>query len=480
MIIKYTNKYIKADCYVFIVSNKYKSDIVSIEKNLGITFPKTIFENLTADCCEIKTIPFDKFSIILGGIGRLKNKCSIQDLNITISKIGNILANNFSKKIMVSSFNNDTNYITNQLEHLILSIYKFNKYIDNKKDIQCIKKEIYFLCDTKHKNIVNNSILIGNITNVVRDIVNEPPNKTNSIYLETIVKKLFAKSNIQVSILNENELKKKGLNLILGVNAGSKFPAKMIILKNKNKNKNKTTGKKSKIFIGKGVTFDAGGLNIKLEDFSDMKTDMTGVAIVIGLFMYINKAKIKGNFVGMLPIVENMIDAKSIRPGYIITAYNKKTVEIVDTDAEGRLILADTISYSNIFNPEYIVDVATLTGSAGNIFGDLAIVLFGNNTKLNKKMTDSSSIACEKIWELPIWDEYIKHTRSQIADYKNYSTDIKAGAIMGAAFLHNFIPKNINWIHLDIGGVSYLSEKSTTLTSGATGYSLRTLINFIL
>ena len=475
MIFKYTNKYIKADCYVFIVSNKYKSDITSIEKNLNITFPKKIFENLTDECCEIKTIPFDKFSIILGGIGQLKNKCSIEDLNTTISKIGKMLVKESSKKIMVSSFNNDKNYIANQLENLILSMYKFDKYIDNKKNAPYIKKEIHFLCDTKHKIIVNNSISIGNITNVVRDIVNEPSNKTNSIYLETIVKKLFAKSNIQVKVLNESELKKKGLNLILGVNAGSKFPAKMIILTNKNK----TAAKKSKIFIGKGVTFDAGGLNIKFDDFSDMKIDMTGVSIVIGLFMYINQANIKGNFVGMLPIVENMIDAKSIRPGDIITAYNKKTVEIVDTDAEGRLILADAISYSNIYNPEYIVDVATLTGSAANIFGDLAIVLFGNNTKLNKKMTDSSSLACEKIWELPIWNDYIKCTKSKIADYKNYSTDIKAGAIMGAAFLHNFIPKNVNWIHLDIAGVSYLANDSETLTNGATGYSLRTLINFI-
>ena len=460
------------DCFIYLFCNKYKNEISNIEKLLNLKFPKKIFENFNGKYEEIKSMYFENYSIILGGVGDGQN-CKVKNINKTIAMIGKLLIERDYKNIVFSLFSEDPENMTNQIENLMIGGHKFDKYLTDKIG----KRKIYiYNCTNKIRNIITKAENNGNIVNFIRDLINEPPNKINSISLEKIIKNLFSKSNIQVDILTEKELKRKGLNLILAVNSGSKYPAKLIILSNKNKDKNQT---KSKIFIGKGVTFDAGGLSIKTDDFSDMKTDMTGSALVLGLFMYINANNIKGNFVGMLPIVENMVDAKSFRPGDIITAYNKKTVEIIDTDAEGRLILADAIAYCKNYNPEYIIDIATLTGSAASIFNELAIVVMSNNKQLTKNMENACNKCGEKIWELPLWEEYIEYTSSDIADFKNYTTDVDAGAIMGGAFLHNFIPNKAKWMHLDIAGVSYINSENDYLYSGATGYCLRSLFRFL-
>jgi leucyl aminopeptidase len=200
---------------------------------------------------------------------------------------------------------------------------------------------------------------------------------------------------------------------------------------------------------------------------------------VYGIFKLLSQFQVNGHFIGLLPLVENMIGSNAIRPGDILKAYNGKTVEIIDTDAEGRLIMADALSYSEKYNPYMCIDIATLTGQAATIFDSKSSVIMGNNNKYIQKMINSGIKNNEKIWELPMWKEYIDLTKSNIADIKNYSYESKAGTIMAGAFLSHFIPKNVNWMHLDIAGVDNLSNNTELRHYGATGEILRSLFTFL-
>lgn len=476
---EYTQKFNNdnIDCYVFLFSENFLKNKKKIENYLNITFPGSLTANFEGKSGEIKTFYSEKFSIILGGIGKVDKEGKVcgRNIDMTISKIGKKLNRSNYKEILVGSFNESQqkNLLNNQFESLINSMYKFDKYINsnNKK-----KVKIYLYSDNvKDKEDINESIYIGKLSNFTRNLSNEPANICNSDYLEKIIKDEFSKSNISIEILDNEKLKENNLNLILGVNKGSNNPAKMIILKNTNYDKKE----KSKIFIGKGVTFDSGGLDIKIRNMNTMKMDMTGGGMIISLFKYVNDYNLKGNYIGIIPLVENMVDSNSIRPGDILESYSKKKVEVLNTDAEGRLILADGISYAiEKFDPEYIVDIATLTGSAFNIFNGLSIVMIGTDEKLKKSMMNAGKLKNERIWELPLWEDYVKLTKSDVADVKNVSPGVRAGTIMAAAFLKNFVGK-IKWIHLDIAGVDFLKNESKTLHSGSTGIGLRTLIEFI-
>lgn len=279
--------------------------------------------------------------------------------------------------------------------------------------------------------------------------------------------------NIKIRILNERELKKQGLNLILAVNSGSAHPAHLVILEYISSPLYKK--KPSICLIGKGVMFDTGGYNIKGGDFSDMKEDMAGSAIVYGIMNLIASNGMKGRYVGLMPIVENMVDAKATRPGDIVTCYNGKTVEITDTDAEGRLILADAIAYSVNYQPKMIIDVATLTGAAAYMFGNKATAIMGTGNEMIQKMKKQGEDVKEHMWDLPMWQEYVDLTKSSVADYKNLTESAHAGAIMGGAFLSNFVPPKTEWIHMDIAGVDYLSNETTTRSAGALAGGFRTI-----
>ena len=469
----YINKFISdCDVYIFLFCEEFKKEIKKIEKELSIDFPKKMFDNFSAKEEEVKLVYFDKCAVILGGFGK-NNKCCIKTLMNTMGIIGQLVLAEKFKKVQLVVLSNSDIFVKTQVESLIISLYKFDKYLAKK----VTKPDVYFYSSKKkNKSIIKNSIVIAETTNEVRDLVNEPANMLNSITFEKYIKKELAKTKVKIKVMNDKELKKKGFNTILAVNQGSKYPAKLIILEYKN---GVTKKDKPVVFVGKGVMFDAGGLNLKYNDFQDMKTDMTGAAIVFGLFKLMSLNKVKGYFIGLLPLVENMVDAESTRPGDIIKSYSGKTIEIIDTDAEGRLIMADAIAYSEKYKPSLIIDIATLTGQAYSIFNGMSTIIMGNNNNKIREMEKAAEHVSEKTWELPMWDEYVELTKSDIADVRNYSPDVKSGTIMGGAFLSNFVPSNTKWIHLDIGGVSYLDSRTRYYCSGATGVGLRMLYKFI-
>jgi len=397
------------------------------------------------------------------------------DIYKTYGKCGKKLSdvhssNDSSNNIFIFLANNEID-IREQIVGFILGYYEFTEYQSEKSAKQ--EANIYFYhSNPRFKNIITETINLATVQNEIRNLINMPANDLNSITYEKYIKKNLPNS-VKMKVLDERSLKKLGCNLILGVNAGSKYPAKMIILEYGH-------GKNPVALVGKGVMFDSGGLDVKYGDFSDMKTDMAGSGIVYGVIKLLAECNKPGHFIGLLPIVENMVDANSIRPGDILTAYNKSTVEVVDTDAEGRLIMADALAYSSKYSPRLCIDVATLTGGVSTTFGDKASVIMGNNNKLIQQMIQLGDKNHEKLWELPMWKEYIDLTKSKIADYRNYSVEAKASTIMGGAFLSNFVPSKTDWIHLDIASRDFLKSNTENRHSGATAEILRTLFYFLL
>ena len=480
----------KIDIYIFVICDHIKENIEWIKQNLDIKeIPKKILNDH-----ENERILYTNENEIMIYILPKNEKCDHKNIYKIYGKIGKKISQKNNKNIFIQLIGTNI-MIKNEIISYILGLYEFNHFKTNQTS-KNLKTYFWYSNKTNktnknnksNKNINNiknnkNDILkfieIGTIQNELRSIINTPSNiltSTNySIYIKNEIKKC---KNINIKIYNEKELKKLGCNLILGVNQGSKNEAKMIVMNYKNID----TTKKDKpiLLIGKGVMFDSGGYNLKTGDFSDMKYDMTGTAIIYGVLLLLSKFNIKGHFIGILPLVENMIGSNAIKPGDILTAYNGSTIEITNTDGEGRLILADAISYSCKYKPKLIIDIATLTGQCGAIFGNNTSVIMGNNNKYIQELIKYGMNNNEKIWELPMWEEYMEYTKSNIADYKNISYDINASTIMAGSFLYNFVPKNTDWIHIDIGGTSDISENTSTRYSGASGEIMRTLLDFLM
>jgi leucyl aminopeptidase len=464
----------KFDIYIFILCSNYKKNIDLIKKLLDIKIPQKMFDDFKIKNNFEKRLYTDKFEIIFYGIEEEK-KCSNESLYYEFGKIGKMINDEYiNKKIFVQLVSDDKNIIKNEICSFLLGNHKF---IDFKTNILSKNSnEIYFYNKNKKNNeIIEKSILEGEIQNEIRDLINTPANILNSTKYLSYIKKNLPK-NIKLKVLNKQKLKSIGCNLILGVNQGSSNNPMMIILEYKS---NVSKNQKPIVLIGKGVMFDSGGYNIKGGDFSDMKNDMAGSAIIYGLLKLISNFKMNGHFIGLLPIVENMVDAKSIRPGDILKSYIGKTVEVIDTDAEGRLILADALGYASNYDPYLCIDVATLTGQVSYIFDSRASVVIGNNNKYIQKIIESGKINNEKFWELPMWDEYVDMTKSNIADLRNYTNEAKAGTIMAGAFLSNFVPKKSNWLHLDIAGTDNIKHNTTTRFAGASGETIRTILYFL-
>jgi leucyl aminopeptidase len=473
-ILKKMNKY-----YFFICENK-KKEMTRIQKLLKLSkIPKTLFDSFDGKIGDEKVIYLDDKEIYFIGYGKGK-ACDMNSLYKIYGKIGKSLYTERKKKekIWIECVGNKEIEVENHIVNFILGNYKFDKYVENKLEDNKRRSVYYFYHPKKKmKKRMEESIEMGIKQNESRDFINEPANILNTeVYVREMRKKL--EKNIKMKVYNGKELKKKGLNLILAVNSGSMNDAKFVLLEYVSDKKYRN--KESICLVGKGVMFDSGGYSIKMGDFSDMKEDMAGSAIMYNVMNLISKFKYKGRYVGLLPLVENMLDAKSTRPGDIVTSYSGKTVEIIDTDAEGRLILADAMSYSKNYHPKVIIDIATLTGAAAHMFGNKATALMTNNNHMAVEMKRIGEEVHEHVWDLPMWEEYISLTKSDVADVKNLTYSTHAGAIMAGAFLYNFIPNSeISWVHLDNAGVDFLKSETMDRYSGATAEGFRMVIHFV-
>ncbi|KKP37541.1 MAG: leucyl aminopeptidase, leucyl aminopeptidase [Candidatus Peregrinibacteria bacterium GW2011_GWF2_33_10] len=417
--------------------------------------------------------------ILLVGLG---NKKDLNSLNYRQAG-GN--ARNALKKIKAASVEiaMEQKYLWPFLEAFLLAGYKFNKYkTDIDKDKHNIQ-DIYILNESKDLKDLQQELeeITQNcqMMDYVRDMVNAPAEEMSPSELVAQAQKVANLStNIKLKVLDQKKLKKLGLNAIYTVGKSGKSGSYLILLEYKYQTKNKNPYS----FIGKGISFDTGGLHLKPRDnISDMHLDMAGAATVLGLFHKLALNKIPGYFLGVIATAENAIGPDAYHPNDIIKTYSGKTVEIKNTDAEGRLVLCDAISYSNKhYKPACIIDIATLTGAATVSVGDEITPFTSNNSDLTKKLLSAAKKTDDLFWQLPLEKFHIKATKGKNADLTNFTKHMPGQVIMGAAFLANFIADNTPWLHLDIASTSWQDRKILSyIPEGGTGVPLLTLIELV-
>lgn len=361
------------------------------------------------------------------------------------------------------------------VEGIELAGYQFTTYTKPKKDAHKINS-ISFIVPEKTKaaelkKATDKAIALSEGTMLARDMVNTPAHDMTAMAMAAIAKKA---KGVRVKVYNKAQIKKLGMHLYLSVNAGSFHPPAFIEMHYKPKGK----AKKRICIIGKGVTFDSGGLSIKpAKGMETMKDDMAGGAGVIGYMSIIARLNPQVEVYGFVAATDNLVDAHATKPGDVIKAMNGKTVEILNTDAEGRLTLADALTYASKFKPDYMVDAATLTGACLVALGDRYSAVMGNDAELIKKLIESGLYTTEKIWELPLAEEYKNELKSPIADLKNVGSGY-GGSINGGLFLQEFVDK-IKWAHIDIAGPAWTEKPKEYETRGGTGVMVRTWARFV-
>ncbi len=424
--------------------------------------------------------------LMLAGLGKSKE--------ITLEKIRNAYATAAQKinslKLTSAGFevpdisliktvtNNSVSDIVGAItEGVLLSQYCFNKYY-SKKEFVPLEEIIFFTDSPKYQKEISDAVkeakIISDAVFTARDLGNEPSNfLTPDIFAEN-VKKMSTKAGYSVTVFDEKKIKQLNMGGITGVSQGSENPPRFLILQYFGSSKSE----KPFVLVGKGVTFDSGGISLKPgQGMADMKMDMCGAAAVVGAFEAISRLKPRINVIGLIPSVENMPSGKAIKPGDVITSYSGTSMEVDNTDAEGRLILADALDYAANYKPKAVVDAATLTGAVVVCFGHLVAGVMGTDKELITKIFNAGEKTHERVWELPLYEEYEKLTKSNVADIINVGPPREAGSIMGGMFLKKFAADKYPWAHLDIAGTAFnVGENSAYITKGATGFGVRLFV----
>lgn len=354
----------------------------------------------------------------------------------------------------------------------------YNYPFDKKHAFWNTKFELHFenLSQKKLDHISQKAEALVNGQTACQDWLNKPANLKKPDILSAYLKNLAKKYDLKYTAFNRKKCEELGLGAYLSVNQGSAYDAAFTILEYK------TTAKNAKTFglVGKCILFDTGGISIKSSaNLHYMKSDMGGATAVLGTLIYAAEMQLPVNIVAVLPITDNAVSEKALLPSDVITAYNGKTIEVLDTDAEGRLILADGLSYlSKNYKTDFLIDLATLTGSSVRMFGDTCAAMFSNNEELKNNLIKTGDQTNQRVWNLPLWDVWKDDIQSDVADIKNISLKPVGDCIIAAKFLEQFIENHPKWVHLDIAGVAfgsvgYAKEKA------ATGFGVQLLVNLI-
>ena len=366
-------------------------------------------------------------------------------------------------------------------ETLELTNYEPARYKTGKAKKELEKKHIkkctFIGAGAETKKHIQKGELIGEATNAVRDWINGPPNHTTPEFMENIACELSKTHGYKLTVLKKKELEKLGMNLLLAVNRGSAKEARLLILEHAPAGTEKDD---PIVLIGKGIIFDSGGYNLKPSGhIENMHLDMSGAASVLGVFQLLKKFGIQKRIIGITPVTENCIDAIATKPSEIVTSYAGKTVEITNTDAEGRLILADALAYAvKEYKPLCMIDIATLTGACMIALGEQFAGLFGTDDKLMDSLKKSGDAIDELLWHLPLHPEFSKAMKGEISDLHNSEPGRFAGASKGAAFLKEFVGKT-PWAHLDIAGPAYTTAPKPYESKRATGFGVRLFMHFL-
>jgi leucyl aminopeptidase len=356
------------------------------------------------------------------------------------------------------------------------SIYRFDRLKSKPEKVQSPLGEITLIVRDRASLLAGEKALqqglaIARGMNVAKDLGNLAPNICTPTYLAEQATDMAKHYKLKVSVLGQKEMEKLKMGAFLAVARGSHQPAKLIVLEYRGLPKME----KPIVLVGKGVTFDTGGISLKPSaEMDEMKFDMSGAASVLGTLTAVAEMKLPLNIVGIIPATENMPGGNATKPGDVVTSMAGQTIEILNTDAEGRLILCDALTYAERYKPDAVIDIATLTGACVIALGHVASGLMGNNEQLTKELLQASELAADRAWQLPMWDDYQELLKSNFADMANIGGR-SAGTITAACFLSRFSEK-YPWVHLDIAGTAWKSGKE----KGATGRPVPLLTQFLI
>ena len=361
---------------------------------------------------------------------------------------------------------------------LLLGVYQFNEYktIERNK-IKEIDEGIILGETDLEVELIDGGLRTGRIISeavcLARNLINGPSNKVTPTVLADRAQQIAKVHVMECKVLEVTEAESVGMGAFAAVARGSQEPAKFITLEY-----NKGKELETIALVGKGITFDSGGISLKpSEKMERMKDDMSGAAAVLAIIQAASELQLPFHLVGIIPATENLPDGKAYKPGDILKTLSGQTVEVISTDAEGRLILSDALTYSLRYQPRAVIDLATLTGAIVIALGDYVMGLFGNDESLLKRVEEASGKTGEKAWRMPLWDEYFENLKSDVADFRNVGTR-SGGAIIGAIFLSKFVGKT-PWVHLDIAGPASIEKERPYIPRGGTGAGIRLVLQLL-
>ncbi|MGQ9848203.1 MAG: leucyl aminopeptidase family protein [Bacteroidales bacterium] len=391
------------------------------------------------------------------------------------SSLLTILKEEKINSIQIVNTTNDVQHTLAFVEGLLLGQYSFTKYLTQKEESAWRLEKIMIYDEQCSREDIDELKNICEAVYFSRDLINEPSNVLNTLNLAKRATDMANENNIEIKVFDKKEIEAMGMGGLLAVNRGSVDPPVFIHLTYKPQNAVNT---QPYVLVGKGVTFDSGGLNIKTGDsMNGMKSDMSGAAAVLGCLMAFAKNKVPVYVIGLIPSTDNRPGFNAFATGDIIKMMDGSTVEMLNSDAEGRMILADALHYAKQFDPKLVIDIATLTGSAASAVGKNATVAFAKTDESTYQMLEKASFTVwERIVRFPLWDDYAEMLKSEIADCKNIGNR-HAGAITAAKFLERFT--QYPWIHLDIAGPAFLDQKDSYRCVGGTGVGVRLIYTFI-
>ena len=446
------------------------SNIFNSQKELLSLFKK-IITNETSDIILVRS---EKGNFLL-----VKRKTLNKDLtNKYLEELGGKIYNKIKllSSFQAKIFENEISINERLALGILLSSYKFENYKKNKIKQKTNLKNVVFICNDPRNNLKKISEMQNLAKGIftARDLVWQPPNILYPSSFANECKRL-KKIGIKVTVYNEKQLKKIGMHALLAVGRGSRKESQVVVMEWSGGKKDN----KPMAFIGKGVCFDSGGLSLKpAKSMEDMKWDMGGAATVTGILEAAALSNLKYNLIGVIGLVENMPDGDAQRPGDVVKSYSGQTIEVLNTDAEGRLVLADILSWTEKkYKPKFMINFATLTGAMIVALGNIRAGLFSNNKEISEAIFNSGEITGEKVWVMPLDDEYDQMIKTEIADMKNIGGP-GAGSITAGCFLKRHVEKT-PWAHLDIAGVTWQNKSTPSIPSGGVGWGVRMLYHLI-
>ena len=427
---------------------------------------------------EIAGIPAQR--VLLLGCGKEKEFDSGKLQKVTAILIQQLRSKKINEAMLfLVELECEDTELTTRIEQIIIQAAHSNYHFDTTKSKKqeknrAVKKLTLFIPDRSSQNIAKRAVETGKAVasgvKLARDLGNLPGNICTPSYLADQAKELATEFKMKLKVLNEKAMEKLSMGSLLSVSRGSRQEARLIILEHRGGDAKQAPV----VLVGKGLTFDAGGISLKPSSAMDeMKYDMCGGASVLGTMRAIAEMKLALNVIAIVPSSENMPDGDANKPGDVVTSMSGQTIEILNTDAEGRLILCDALTYAERFKPSAVIDVATLTGACVVALGSHASAVFSNQENLAEELIDAGIKAADRVWYMPLWPEYDQQLKSNFADMANIGGP-KAGAITAACFLARYT-KKYDWAHLDIAGTAWLSGSK----KGSTGRPVRLLCEFL-